>query len=145
MRWRTGVPLLLATAMLACSDPSGDGGDLHVAIQLDQTALAQGDTARVQIMLTNTSPRTVRIAIYDCPRPFRIFDHLGREVARPSGLCNLPGVPAIDLKALQTYTYDYLWRPRDPVSGQPLEPGEYSIRGYYGEIRSEPVTIRIVE
>lgn len=144
MRWWRASPVLLAMGLLACSDPSGTGDDVHVDVRVDRTVLSQTDTTDVRVIVTNVSMRKVTIYWGGCTTLYEVVDPRG-NVTNPgtSGFC-LAYLEFAELNPGESHSVNYTWRPL-VSSSEPLTPGTYRIRGLAltedGRYRSKPVGV----
>jgi hypothetical protein len=128
--------LLIAAALVACRGTEPDG--LRLDITLNKTALVSTDSVRVQLRLTNVSPRTVKVlpsqAYGICYRAFEVYDAGHRPVSIAQGFCIAAltiAFPApVDLGPGEQIAIQDWWHPSTSLlNGQPLSVGTYRVRG----------------
>lgn len=153
--------LLLVVALLGCESatevqistesatvPAG----LRLEVAVEPEEMLPGDTARIEVRLTNDRPGPLTIRFGStCQLAFQVENAAGEPVYPRGWACGL-GFTQIDLASGETREAQFSWtgdRSRYPQEGrEPFPAGEYRVFGVLGaqaELRSEPTTLVLLQ
>ncbi len=144
------LPFVFLGACSSSTEP--EIGDFDVTLSLTPTSLAPGDTARIEIFVTNLSSRPLVFSTGGCPLI---------EVAEAAQMVGYLGMPPCtaalyryelspnerrSVKSMRYTLGSSVWRPSGGASAHTwtdLAPGEYLMTAIEGEFRSGIVTVAI--
>jgi hypothetical protein len=150
MTLRCQTSVVLATTLLACSEPTVSDRGVDVVLTVDRAVLSEGDTADVVVVATNRGARPVTINSGGCPPAFVVLDAVGSVAVPGPEICSAV-LSTRQLGPGESYAFRHVWRldaARDRApTPQPLTPGIYVLRGrvvgQHLRAESSPVTIEI--
>jgi hypothetical protein len=125
--------LAIAAPVVGCSVSTEPVDSLNIALAIEPATFHVGDTALLQLTLSNPTSDTIRIQAAQCAASFEIYDHSDSLVARLSQ-CAVGGPVEVYLPGDQ-YPVQLVWHgergPVDDVNpwrGEFLAPGTYTVR-----------------
>lgn len=131
------LALVLTALLAACSGTEPADPELRLALRLDRSMVLPGDSVRVTLTMTNSSPRTMKVfpaeAYGICMHAFDVTDAWNQPVAVAQGFCvavSLVMPRPVDLLPMEQIVITDWWRPdQSTLNGAPLMPGAYRVRG----------------
>ena len=143
--------LAAATLLVGCGELTG-AGPLALAVSVTPHAIAPGDTATVQLHITNTTPTIQQVQFY-CQYPFLVISEQGDTVVgsgRRVLVCIPEAPPPRPLEPFDTLVQTYHWTGVGEVNQNgiiltgPLPPGLYRVGSRLGGLAWPVDTVRIL-
>lgn len=150
---RSALPLVLALAATACSDPASPSYGLSVETKVSESTVRPGEPVLVSVIVTNHGEVTRIVDGGPCPEPFVVMRPSGGVVGPAEKAC-LAIVTARELPPGESFTVETPWAGDARYgayrsSPSLLPPGLYRLKGRVlvtgeGFVEGAPVTIRVV-